>query len=70
MKILRKGEKEPLDAGNYRPNSLSSVFYKLASGAVTRRLQTVIENVIGVKKGLQSRKKHRLCDDLPAEPNG
>ena len=50
MKILRKGEKDPLDAGNCRPISLLSVFYKMASGAITRRLQTVIENVIGVKK--------------------
>ena len=41
MKILRKGEKDPLDAGNYIP---ISVFYKMASGAITRRLQTVIEN--------------------------
>ena len=49
MKILRKGEKDPLE-GNYRPISLLSVFYKMASGAITRRLQTVIENVIGVQQ--------------------
>ena len=46
MKILRKGEKDPLEAGNYRPISLLSVFYKMASAAITRRLQTLIENVI------------------------
>ena len=40
MKILRKGEKYPLEAGNYRPISLLSVFYKMASGAITRRLQS------------------------------
>ena len=50
MKILQKGEKDPLEAGNYRPISLLSVFYKLASGVMTRRLQTVIEGVIGVQQ--------------------
>jgi hypothetical protein len=27
MKILRKGEKDPLEAGNYRPISLLSAFF-------------------------------------------
>ena len=31
MKLLRKGEKSKLEASNYRPISLLSVFYKLAS---------------------------------------
>ena len=46
MKILKKGEKEPLDAENYRPISLLSVFYKMASGAITGRLKQLIEDVI------------------------
>ena len=29
MKILRKGEKCPLEPGNYRPISLLGVFYKI-----------------------------------------
>ena len=58
MKILRKGEKDPLEAGNYRPISLLSVFYKMASGAITRRLQTVIENVIGIQQKAYSQKRN------------
>ena len=46
MKLLRKGE-SPLEEGNYRPISLLCVFYKIASGFITRRLETVIEKVIG-----------------------
>ena len=46
MKILKKGEKDPLDAENYRPISLLSVFYKMASGAITGRLKLVTEYVI------------------------
>ena len=34
MKILRKGEKCPLEPGNYRPISLLSVFYKIGSGCM------------------------------------
>ena len=40
----------------YRPISLSSVFYKKASGAITRRLQQGEE--------------HQLCHDQPPEPDG
>ena len=58
MKILRKGEKDPLEAGNYRPISLLSVFYKMASGAITRRLQTVIENVIGIQQKAYSKERN------------
>ena len=46
MKLLWKGEKSPLEAGKYHPISLLSVFYKIASGYITRRLKTVIEKVI------------------------
>ena len=58
MKLLRKGEKSPLEAGNYRPISLLSVFYKIASGVITRRLETVIEKVIGRQQKAYSRIKN------------
>ena len=58
MKLLRKGEKSKLEATNYRPISLLSVFYKIASGAITRRLETVIEKVIGRQQKAYSRKKN------------
>ena len=44
---MRKGDKCKLEATNYRPISLLSVFYKIASGAITRRLAKVIDKVIG-----------------------
>ena len=47
MRLLRKGEKCRLEATNYRPISLLSVFYKMVSGVMTRRLETVMEQVIG-----------------------
>ena len=58
MKILQKGDKDPLEAGNYRPISLLSVFYKLASGVMTRRLQKVIEKVIGVQQKAYSQERN------------
>ena len=58
MKLLRKGEKCKMEATNYRPISLLSVFYKIASGAITRRLETVIEKVIGRQQKAYSRKKN------------
>jgi hypothetical protein len=57
IKILGKGETDPLEAGNYRPISLLSVFYKMASGAITRRILTVIENVIGVQQKVYSQER-------------
>ena len=41
MKILRKGEKCPLEPGNYRPISLLSVFYKIWSGLGWPRIPQV-----------------------------
>ena len=58
MKLLRKGEKSKLEASNYRPISLLSVFYKLASGVITRRLESVIEKVLGRQQKAYSRKKN------------
>jgi hypothetical protein len=58
MKILRKGEKDPLEDGKYRPISLLSVFYKMASGDITRRLQNVIEGVIGIQQKAYSQKRN------------
>ena len=45
-------------AANYRPISLLSVFYKIASGAIRRRLETLIEKVIGREQKAYSRKKN------------
>ena len=47
LKLLRKGEKDPLEIGNYRPISLLSIFYKLASCCITQRIKPAIENLIG-----------------------
>ena len=47
MKILRKGDECPLEAGNYRPISLLSVFCKIGSVCITRRLETVMPKIIG-----------------------
>ena len=65
MKLLRKGEKSPIEAGSYRPIILISVFYKIASGVITRRLKTVIEKVIGRQQKTYSRVKKKgsvLCN--------
>merc|ERR1712240_672655 len=58
MKLLRKGDKCKLEATNYRPISLLSVFYKIASGAITRRLESVIDKVIGRNQKAYSSKKN------------
>ena len=47
VKLLRKGNKDPTIAGNYRPISLLSIFYKLASCAITQRINPAIESIIG-----------------------
>ena len=47
VKLLRKGTKDPTLAGNYRPISLLSIFYKLASCAITQRIKPAVEAIIG-----------------------
>ena len=47
LKLLRKGEKSPLEIGNYCHISLLSIFYKLASCCVTRRIKPAVESIIG-----------------------
>ena len=47
-----------MEAGNYRPISLLSVFYKMSSGVMARRLQTVIEDVIGVQQKAYSQDRN------------
>ena len=47
LKLLRKGEKDPLEIGNYRPISLLSIFYKLASCCITQRIKPAMEILIG-----------------------
>ena len=58
MKLLRKGDKNKLEATNYRPISLLSVFYKIASGVITRRLDKVINKVIGRQQKAYSKVKN------------
>ena len=58
MKLLRKGDKCKFEATNYRPISLLSVFYKIASGAITRRLEKVIDKVVGRNQKAYSSKKN------------
>ena len=50
IKLLRKGQKDPTLPGNYRPISLLSIFYKLASSAITNRLKPAIESIVGPKQ--------------------
>ena len=47
FKLLRKGEKDPTLAANFRPISLLSVIYKLASCVIKTRLKKVISQIIG-----------------------
>ena len=42
LKLLRKGNKDQLDIGNYRPISLLSVFYTIASCCITRRIKPAV----------------------------
>ena len=52
-KLLRKGEKNPLEIGNYRPTCLLSIFYKLASYYITLRIKPAVEALIcATTKGL------------------
>ena len=47
MKLLRKGTKDPTLIGNYRPISLLSIFYKLASCCITQRIKPAVNRLIG-----------------------
>ena len=47
VRLLRKGTKDPTLAGNYRPISLLSVHYKLASCAITQRIKPAVNKVVG-----------------------
>ena len=47
IKLIRKGTKDPTLTGNYRPISLLSIFYKLASCCITQRIKPAIETIIG-----------------------
>merc|ERR1711936_882489 len=47
IRLLRKGDKSPLLPGNYRPISLLSIFYKLASACITKRIKPVLTRLVG-----------------------
>ena len=47
VRLLRKGIKDPTIAGNYRPISLLSIHYKLASCAITQRIKPAVNIVVG-----------------------
>ena len=47
IKLLRKGTKDPTLTGNYRPISLLSIYYKLASCCITQRIKPAVESIIG-----------------------
>ena len=47
VKLLRKGQKDPTLPGNYRPISLLSIFYKLASACITNRIKPALSHIIG-----------------------
>ena len=47
MKLLMKGTKDPTLIGNYRPISLLSIFYKLASCCITQRIKPAVNRIIG-----------------------
>ena len=47
IKLLRKGTKDPTLTGNYRPISLLSIFYKLASCCITQRIKPAVNKIIG-----------------------
>ena len=47
IKLLRKGAKDPTYSNSYRPISLLSIHYKLASCAITQRLKPLMKTLIG-----------------------
>ena len=49
-KATKERWKNPLLPGNYRPISLLSIFYKLASATITRRIKPVLSRLIGIEQ--------------------
>ena len=47
INLLRKGSKDPTYSNSYRPISLLSIHYKLASCAITQRLKPLMTSLIG-----------------------
>ena len=60
LKLLRKGEKDPLEIRNYRPISQLLIFYKLASCCITHRIKPAVEiQICKRKKAYIDKKYHR-----------
>ena len=47
MKLLQKGNKDPTNPNSFRPISLLSVIYKIASGSISNRLKKTLPVIIG-----------------------
>ena len=47
MRLLQKGNKDPTNPNNFRPISLLSVIYKIASCAISNRVKKTLAYVIG-----------------------
>ena len=45
LKLLWKGEKNLLETGSYQPISLLSIFYKLASCCIIRRIKSAVKKL-------------------------
>ena len=48
--LLRKVDKSPLLPENYRPISLLSNFYKLASACISKRIKLVLARLVGIEQ--------------------
>ena len=58
IKLLRKGDKNPLEISNYCPISLLSIFYKLASCCIIRQIKPTVESSIGMQQKVYIDKKN------------
>ena len=50
MKLLQKGNKDPTNPNSFRPISLLSVIYKIASCAISNRIKKTLPVIIGIQQ--------------------